>query len=85
MTTRLNLPITLLFCLLYNLLGAQEWVHQHPNQDVKQMNDIFVGTDNYGYAAGMEWFSKLQMAQPKLGVSNRNPIFKLWWWTDRKE
>ncbi|KAA3640750.1 MAG: T9SS C-terminal target domain-containing protein [Bacteroidetes bacterium] len=52
MTKSLNLPITLLFCLLYNLLGAQEWVQQHPNQDVKQMNDIFVGADNYGYAVG---------------------------------
>ena len=53
MTRHLKLTfITFLFSFLVINLHSQEWIRQHPNLDIKQMNDISVGTDDYGWAVG---------------------------------
>jgi photosystem II stability/assembly factor-like uncharacterized protein len=57
MTKHLPKAFLLLFFLIQsNLTNAQEWIRQHPNLDLKQMNDISVGADGFGYAVGNGMF-----------------------------
>jgi photosystem II stability/assembly factor-like uncharacterized protein len=55
MVIKINYPIfslLLCFCISVTVVRAQDWVQQHPNQEVRQMVDIYVSEDGNGWAVG---------------------------------